>query len=63
MNHFDLQMLFGGFDLTPDRFIGHFHNLGRLVDRAGLLYAFQDFHAAFTEDDVVVPVHNPVAGS
>ena len=55
-------MLFGGFDLTPDGFIGHFHNLGRLVDRAGLLDAFQDFHAAFAEDDVVVLVHNPVAG-
>ena len=63
VNNLDPQMLFGGLDFAPDGFVGHFQNLGRLIDRAGLVNAFQNIHAALAEDDIVVLIDDPMAGS
>jgi hypothetical protein len=56
-----LQVFFGGFNLAPDPFIGHFHNFGSLVDRAGFFNIFKDFRSALTDDDIAVLINNPIA--
>ena len=62
VHHFYLQVLFGGLDLAPDGFIGHFQGFGCLVDRSGPGDTFQDFHTAFAENDIIALIDNPVAG-
>ncbi len=62
LNHLDLEVFFGGFDFTPHGFVGHLQGLGRLVDRTGTVDGFENFHAAFAENDTVILIHNPMTG-
>ena len=60
VNDILVQVLFGGFDFAPDPFVRHFHNLGGLIDGTGFFNVFQNFGAAFADDDIAVIINNPV---
>ena len=58
-----VEVFFGGFDLAPDSFVGHPHDLGGLVDGAGSFDIFQNFRPALADNDIAVLINDPVARS
>ena len=64
MHDAGIQMLFGGFNFTPDRLVRHLHHFGGLIDGSGLFDVAQNFRPALTDDDVIIGVSGfyPEAG-
>jgi hypothetical protein len=56
-------MLFGGLYFTPDGFVRHLHHFGGLIDGSGLFDVSQNFRPAVANDNVVVFINDPLAGS
>jgi hypothetical protein len=56
-------MLFGGLYFTPDGFVRHLHQFGGLINGPCLFNVSQNFCPAVTNDDVVVFINDPLAGS
>ena len=63
MHNSGIQMFFGGLYLAPDSFVRHLHHFGGLIDGSGLFDVAQNFRPAFTDDDVVMFIDDPLAGS
>jgi hypothetical protein len=61
MHNAGIHMLFSRFDFAPNRLVRHFHDFGGLVHRACPNDVFQDLGPAFSDDDVVVFIYNPLA--
>ena len=57
MHNAGIQMLFGGFNFTPDRLVRHLHHFGGLVDRSGLFDVLKDFRPTVADDDVIVFIY------
>jgi hypothetical protein len=56
-----IEVFFGGFNLTPDAFVGHFHDLGGLVNGAGPFDICQNFRPAFADDNITSLINDPIA--
>jgi hypothetical protein len=63
MHYSGIHMLFGGFNFTPDSFVRHLHHFGGLINGSGLFDILQDFRSAVADDDVVMFINYPLAGS
>jgi hypothetical protein len=63
MHNSGIQMFFGGLNLAPDSFVRHLHRFGGLIDGSDLFDVLQDFRPAIADDDVVMFINDPLAGS
>jgi hypothetical protein len=61
MNNAGIHVFFSRFDFAPDGFVRHVHQFGSLIHRAGPLNVFQNPGPAFSNNDVIVFIDDPLA--